>query len=400
MISVAEAEQIVLSHVRDLGTEEVHFQEALGRVLAENILADRDMPAFNRVTMDGVAISYEAFAAGERSFKIAGTQAAGEDPIELSDKNECIEIMTGAATPDSADTVIRYEDLEITDGAARILIDNVKKGQNIHKKGIDKKEGDIVAETNTIITAATISVAAFTGKRMLKVKRRPKIVALTNGDELQDVGDTPPPYKIRRSNSYTIQAALQEQGLDADLLHLPDNEDTIEKEIGRCLEEYDAIIVSGGVSMGKFDLVAKTLEQLNVRKQFHKVQQRPGKPFWFGTHESGATVFAFPGNPVSTFMCFHRYFLPWYKKCMGISSQKLFAVLDDDISFAPRLQYFLQVSLQMNGSGQVIAKPAEGNGSGDLANLVEADAFMELPAELDNFKKGEVYRIWPFKRII
>lgn len=400
MIQVAQAEKIVLEHTRDYGAEEIHFQDALGRILAEDIVADRDMPAFNRATMDGIAIQYEAIEKGMQTFTIKGMQAAGEVPIQLNGKEDCIEIMTGAAVPDSADIVVRYEDISINDGVANLQTNNIKKGQNIHRKGIDKKEGDIVVSSNTIITPAVISAAAFTGKEKLSVKKAPRIVTISNGDELEDIGNTPPPYKIRRSNSYTIQAALQQNKLEADILHLPDDENIIETEIKKCLEQYDVIIVSGGISMGKFDLVGKVLEKLSVQQLFHKVQQRPGKPFWFGVHENGPVVFAFPGNPVSTFMCFYRYFMPWWKKSMGITEHKLFAKLASDIHFAPSLQYFVQVKLEMDETAQLIATPAQGNGSGDLANLTETDAYMELPAELSNFKKGDVFRVWPFKTII
>ncbi len=170
-------------------------------------------------------------------------------------------------------------------------------------------------------------------------------------------------------------------------------------QLKRCIDEYDVIILSGGVSMGKFDYVPPALNKLAVKKLFHKVQQRPGKPFWFGTHKSGKLVFAFPGNPVSTFMCFQRYFLPWLKKCLEIKTNKAYAILNEDFSFKPALQYFLQVKLLINQKGELTATPLEGNGSGDFANLLQTDAFMELPLERNEFKKGEVFRIWAFKNL-
>jgi molybdopterin molybdotransferase len=137
-----------------------------------------------------------------------------------------------------------------------------------------------------------------------------------------------------------------------------------------------------------------------VEKLFHKVQQRPGKPFWFGIHKNGVLVFALPGNPVSTFMCLYRYVLPWLKACMGLSSnQNKYAILGKDFSFAASLQYFLQVKLNINNAGNLIATPVEGNSSGDFANLLDSDAFMELPLEQNNFAKGEVFKIWPFREI-
>ena len=152
--------------------------------------------------------------------------------------------------------------------------------------------------------------------------------------------------------------------------------------------------------MGKFDYVPRVLYDLQVVKLFHKVKQRPGKPFWFGTHAGGALVFAFPGNPVATFMCLHRYFMPWFAASQGITAQHIFAVLADDVRFTPELQYFLQVNLRVSPSGNLLAMPLAGNGSGDFANLTAANAFLELPAGRDFFEKGEVFRVWPFKKIV
>ena len=149
--------------------------------------------------------------------------------------------------------------------------------------------------------------------------------------------------------------------------------------------------------MGKFDYIPQALADLDVVKVFHKVKQRPGKPFWFGKHDDGAVVFAFPGNPVATFMCLHRYFIPWLQQSLGLhDTPKAYAILNDNLEFTPELKYFLQVKLQNDEQGRLLADPVEGNGSGDFANLADTDAFMELPADKTSFKKGEVYRIWPF----
>lgn len=397
MITVAEAEHIILQSVQDYGTEMVHFQSAMGSVLAEDIVADRDMPAGNRSTMDGVAISFDAFENGVRSFKVNAIQAAGNVPVAISGDQECVEIMTGAVLDESVDAVVRYEDLKIEDGVAVLQIDEIRKGQNIHKKGADKKKGEVIVRKASVIDAAIIGAAAFAGKVELKVKRSPRVVLFSNGDELVEVGDNPPPHKIRRSNTYSLQAALGQMGMDADIIHLPDEGKTIEQKLSDSFDNYDVVMLSGGVSMGKYDLVAAALEKIGVKKLFHKVQQRPGKPFWFGEHEKGAKVFAFPGNPVSTFMCFRRYFVPWLRACMGMDQEKQHAVLAEDVRFEPALQYFVQVKLELNDNAQLVATPVEGNGSGDLTNMINADAFMELPMEKNLFYKGDMYRIWPFK---
>jgi len=151
--------------------------------------------------------------------------------------------------------------------------------------------------------------------------------------------------------------------------------------------------------MGKYDYIPQALEKLSVIKLFHKVKQKPGKPFWFGKHTSGALVFAFPGNPVSTFMCLHRYFLPWLKGSLGIPKAALFAMLDRDFIFTPELQYFILVKLCFNDHGQLIATPVEGNGSGDFVQAAEANAFMEFPHNEKYLFKDRLYRIWYFGQI-
>ncbi|GAA4430998.1 molybdopterin molybdotransferase MoeA [Pontibacter saemangeumensis] len=397
MVKVEEAEAIIQAERRDFGTESVAFEQALGRVLAENLKTDRDLPPFNRVAMDGIAIRFAAFEGGTRSFPISATQAAGEPPVDIKAATDCIEIMTGAALPPSTDTVIRYEDFRIENGVATVLTEDISRGQNIHAQGKDKRRHDTVAAAGQVISPALLGMAAAVGASALQVKKLPKVVVISTGDELVDVEETPLPYQIRRSNSYMVQAALQKYQLHAHLLHIPDDAEATKAELALCLQHYEVIILSGGISMGKFDYVPQVLEALSVQKLFYKVQQRPGKPFWFGKHANGALVFALPGNPVSTFMCLHRYFLPWLMASLGLDNPERYGVLNGDVSFQAPLQYFLQVKLGMNGQGQVLATPFEGNGSGDFANLVEADAFLELPLGKSNFTKGEVYRIWPFR---
>ncbi|MDB5156556.1 MAG: molybdopterin molybdenumtransferase MoeA [Mucilaginibacter sp.] len=400
MITVQQAEQIILENAGDYGAEIVLFDEALGRVLAENIKTDRDLPAFNRVTMDGIAISFKAVEQGIKTFTIKATQAAGDTPAEIEGLNECIEIMTGAALPGSVDTVIRYEDLEIKDGKATLLTCEIKKGQNLHLKGADKKQGEIILTPGQLITPAVISLVASVGETELRVKRIPRVVILSSGDELVEVGATPSAYQIRRSNSYMLQAILAQQGLKATVKHIPDDPEIIKQQLGLCLQNFDVILLSGGISMGKFDYIPQALKELQVTQLFHKVQQRPGKPFWFGRHNNGVVVFAFPGNPVASFMCTQRYFIPWLNASLGLSPKKnVYAILNEDFSFQPQLEYYLQVKLNFNEQGQLLATPVEGNGSGDFANLADTDAFMELPLEKIIFKKGEIYKVWIFNQL-
>lgn len=397
LVTVEQAEQIIQSQVQNFGAEQIFYEAALGRVLAENLFADRDLPPFNRSAVDGIAIDHEAFKNGLRSFKIKATQAAGETPLAIPAKDKCIEIMTGAALDDSVDTIIRYEDIDMVDNIATIKNIEIKKGQNIHFRGKDKKQGDIVADADCIITPALMGSAASIGKTTLWVKQLPRIIIITTGDEMVSTEEMPTPYQLRRSNGIVIQSVLEKYRIKADSLHLKDDIERIKNELTRCLNDYDILLISGGVSMGKFDYVPQVLDDLGVKKLFHKVQQRPGKPFWFGAYENQKLIFAFPGNPVSVFMCLHRYFVPWLEKSLGIKSrQQGYAILQKDISFPYPLQYFAQVKLNINHEGQWLAIPVDTNGSGDFSNLIYTDAFMELPVNKSGFKKGDVYKVWRY----
>ena len=400
MITVNEAEHIIMQQVTDYGTQQVPLSSATGYTLAEDIITDRDLPPWHRPTVDGIAISYASYEVGTRTFTIVATLAAGATPIDITAPTECVEIMTGGPLPETTDTVIRYEDISINNGIATINIAEVKKGQNIHRRGKDKLQGDVVATRNTLITPALISIAASAGKGTLTVKKPPRVVIITTGNELVDVHEQPTPFQIRRSNNHTIAAALLPYHITADMLHIPDDPIITREQIAMCLTSCDVILLSGGVSMGKYDYVPQVLAELSVATLFHKVQQRPGKPFWFGKHSNGTLVFAFPGNPVSVFMCLHRYFIPWLQASLSVPSSPKYAVLDKDINFAIPLQYFAQVNVTVNEQGQLSAMPIEGNGSGDFANLLDSNAFIELPLEKDQFIKGEAYRIGPFKPII
>jgi molybdopterin molybdotransferase len=401
MITVEEAERIILENTISLPTEEVAITDAIGRILAEELRADRDFPPFDRVTMDGIAINFEQLSKGVDTFPIESVSRAGSPLVTLQNPANCVEVMTGTMLPANTDTVIRYEDLEIKDGLATVKT-SVEKGQNIHCQGFDRKAGDLIIEKGRKISSAEVGVAATIGKSTIKVNRTLKAIIVSTGDEIVPITQTPERHQIRTSNGYALQALLKQWGVAADNVLLPDNQEFIESEIKRYIQEYDTIILSGGVSAGKFDFVPKALENQGVKKLFHKVEQRPGKPFWFGATSPVATkvataVFALPGNPVSTFMCLNRYFKKWLDASLGIQTQQLFAELAQDFNFKPDLTFFLQVKLQYNLDGKILAKPIEGHGSGDLANLADADAFIELPKEKTSFKKGESYKIYIYR---
>ncbi len=391
MISVQQATQIILDNLQPLVIESIPLTAANGRILQENLTTDRDLPPFDRVTMDGIAIHYANFERGQRSFKIESIGAAGSPQTTLKNPENCIEIMTGAMLPIDADTVIRYEDVEIENGIATIQIDEIRHRQNIHFRGIDRKAGTIVTQPGTRISSAEIGLAASVGKANLQVSKLPKIQIISTGDELIEVDKTPLPHQIRTSNVYTIKAALENWGIAADRLHLLDDKEELRTKLRNSLRDYDVLILSGGVSKGKFDFIPEILEELKVEKLFHRVRQRPGKPFWFG-RTSDTFVFALPGNPVSSFICLNRYFRRWLEHSLhSTPTARPRIPLAAPVHFKPDLSYFVQVKLQYPPEGGITALPIEGNGSGDFANLTNADGFLELERGKDEYGVGEVF---------
>ncbi len=399
MISVAEALEIVTKKARDFGTTTIPLSEGIGRVLREDISADRDMPPYDRVTMDGIAIQFSEYEKGLRTYKIAGVAAAGAAQITLTASGQCLEVMTGAIMPQGLDTVIPYEEIEILDDHATVNDKPLTRQQNIHFKGFDRKAGDVVIKCGKVLSSTEIGVCATVGKSKVEVSRLPKTIIISTGDELVEIDEQPLAHQIRKSNIYRLKTALSYYGAEVDMAHLDDEYDTIIHELRKILNDYELVILSGGVSKGKFDFLPQALEELGVEKHFHRVSQRPGKPFWFGSYQDKATVFAFPGNPVSSFMCMQRYFKTWLNQSIQIAELNApYAVLGADVHFKPNLTYFIEVKLDFTPTGEIIAHPVRGNGSGDLANLVDSDAFIELPIGKDDYYKGEKYPILTYRQ--
>jgi molybdopterin molybdotransferase len=379
-------------------TEKRNLEDCIGAYLAEDLIADRDFPPFDRVTMDGIAIAYETFSMGQRTFNIEATAAAGTAQLTLLDLSNCVEVMTGAIMPIDVDTVIRYEDLTIEDNKATINLDILNHKQNVHFKGIDIAQGTIIVNQGKKLSSAEINIAAAVGKAWLAVKKMPKVVIFSTGDELVPVDQTPKLHQIRRSNVYGIQATLKEWGISSELQHLADDKQEMLFVISRLLEEYDLLIFTGGVSKGKFDYLPDVLEELHVKKHFHKIQQRPGKPFWFGSNANGKKIFALPGNPVSSFVCVYMYLQFWLQKSLGIEPETLYVQLKNDVEFKPDLVYFLEASIESKPNGKLVAEAIKGNGSGDFANLVKTDGFLILPQNKTQFFANEVYPFVYYRR--
>lgn len=401
LISVADADRILAGCTWQPRVQTMPLATAYHYTLAEDLITDTDLPSFDRVTMDGIAVKFDDLQPN-KPLTIVGIQAAGAPPQSLNEPNTCLEIMTGAMLPINADTIIPYEDITINGTQVVINIIPPNKGKNIHCKGIDSKQGTLVASKGTLIDSNIIGVAASIGKHILQVYSPPKVAILSTGNELVSIDTVPQVPQLRRSNDITLQSIVQSLHCACTLVHVQDDPETIKHQLSMLLKEHDFIICTGAVSKGKYDYLPSALEAVGVEPLFHKIKQRPGKPFWLGRHNDHQYVFAFPGNPVSAFLCCMRYFMPWLQRQLGIktATPPIWAKLTQDIQFAPTLTYFMQVQVSVHEDATIQATPVQGNGSGDYINLLQANAFMELPDDKSTFLKGEVYRIWPYKQII
>ena len=398
MISYREAYRIVLEHIMYCDIESVRLSESNGCILAEDIYADRDFPPFDRVTKDGIAIQYKTYENGIREFNVQEIAAAGESQKELKDPSSCIEVMTGAILPKNTDTVIMYEHLNIKNGTAKVEI-VPEKGQDIHAQGSDKEKGALLLHKNQKINAAEVGVLASVGKATVRVKKLPKIGVISTGDELVAVEKTPAAHQIRKSNSFTLESVLKVEMIDSKKLHFNDLEKELTTGVEHALNEFDVLLLSGGVSKGKFDFLPKVMEDLGVTKLFHRVKQRPGKPFWFGNHrEKKCTIFAFPGNPASTFANYHIYFLPWLSKSLGKSIPNHRVVLNEAFENKTDLTRFVRAQVKLE-DGMIKATLVNANGSGDLTSLSTSNGFIRIEPST-NYEVGEVLPFYPTKRIV
>ncbi len=396
MIEVAEADHIIAVALPTYPPESRPLTSAYGAILRQAIHADRPQPPFDRATMDGIAINCSEWEKDRRAFSIAGVQRAGESAKRLDDARKCFEVMTGAVMPQGADCVVKVEDIEVADGVA-VIQDGLSlaSGNFIHKVGTDAKVGDVVLEPGVRLTPPRIAIAAAFGAHEISVAKPPSVAIISTGDELVEAHETPELHQIRLSNVYAIEAGLRMRGFtDVERHHLPDDRDRIQSAIAELLERVDMLLLTGGVSMGKFDYVPETLRALDVEQRFHKVAQRPGKPLWFGIAPGGKPVFGLPGNPVSAIVCFRRYVLHHVERAMGLSPNPNLASLAEPVTFAPNMTYFMPVSLTFDESGRQIAKPLRTNTSGDFGTLGHSDAIIELSRDISEFEAGYVAPVY------
>jgi len=392
LITPRLAEEAISSRLLCLPIESLPLSQCVGGVLRENVYAERDQPPFDRVTMDGIAIDSEALRSGVRRFRLQGTQAAGAPPLKLAGCEQAIEVMTGAILPFATDCVIPSEQYEVDDGRAalRASVTPVAPWHNVHRRGSDSRQGALLLSAGTLLRAPEVAVAASAGMARVRVSSQPAIMVISTGNELIEPGEPIADYQVRRSNSYAVAASLRRRGfVRVGDDHIPDDESLLRERLRLHLTTHEVVILSGGVSMGRFDLVPKVLESIGVHAVFHHIAQRPGKPMWFGIGPQGQAVFGLPGNPVSTLVCLVRYVVPAIGEAMGTRRTEPERVaLAAPVTFTPPLAYFLPVGLEHDEWGRPWAIPRPTNGSGDFLSLAGTDGFVELPPGPNTYARG------------
>ncbi len=397
MLTPAEADELIGRHLTCLPVESLPLAQCAGAVLRESIHAERDQPPFDRVAMDGIALESGQVARGIRRLRIEGTQAAGDAPLTLASRDGCIEVMTGTPLPGGCDCVVPIEQLAVKDGEAQLQEPlQVQPWQNVHRRGTDTRRGTLLLSAGTRLGPAEIAIAASAGMARVRVSSQPMLAVISTGNELIEPGEPIEAHQVRRSNAYAIAAALRLHGFQrvADD-HIADDEAELTRRLKFHLETHDVLVLSGGVSMGKLDLVPGVLEGLGVRCVFHKVAQRPGKPLWFGIAGTGAAVLALPGNPVSTAVCVSRYVLPALAASQGRTAPVPERVpLAEPFTVNSALSFFLPIVLETDDSGRCWARPKPTNGSGDFTALAGTDGFVELPPGPKTYPRGSVARLF------
>ncbi|MGH8244305.1 MAG: molybdopterin molybdotransferase MoeA [Steroidobacteraceae bacterium] len=381
MFTPAEAAAAIAASLEGVEPEQIDLGSCAGRILRAPVFAERDAPPFDRVAMDGIAI--DGRDRDRRAFRIAGVQAAGVPAQRLDSPGDCFEAMTGAPLPVGCDTVIPVEQLELSGGRATVRGEyQWTPSQHVHRRGADARRGDALIAAGTRLGAPELAVAASAGLARLAVSRALRIAVISTGDELVEPGQPILDHQVRRSNTYGLAAALTLAGYPPVTdLHLPDRAAVIESALADALRQHDVLVLSGGVSAGRFDHLPAVLATLGVRRVFHGVAQRPGRPMWFGVRPPGAAVFALPGNPVSVLVCLARYVVPALRQLSGAApAPPPTAVLAREFACDAPLAFFLPVALGYDRKGRAMAEPRPTGGSGDFIALVGTDGFVELPA--------------------
>jgi molybdopterin molybdotransferase len=396
MITFKEAQEIIIGLSKSFGTESIALENALGRILTEPIVADRDYPPFNRATMDGYAMQLEDIEKGIVEFKVVENIFAGQVSTIGLNSGQCYKIMTGAAVPESANMVIQRENIIDNGEFIKIHPGNYKPFQQIAKQGEDVKEEECIVSPPVNCTPAVISVLAALGKAAVKIEKLPRVAVFTTGNEIVPVGEPVSSFQIHNSNQYMLCALLQKWGIKPFLCaHIRDDKKELFEMLSKGITG-DIIIISGGVSAGDADYVPEILESLGIKKLFHKVAIKPGKPLWCGQVPGGVMVFALPGNPFSGLVTFTLFVETYLSHCFGLANPESVTLpLNGQHVKKSNLDEFFPVAIR---NFPLSVFPLSFNGSGDIIAALQADGIAHHPAAVDILSTKTPVHVRMFKK--
>ncbi len=387
MISVNEAKTIIQSHTKSLARIRLPLLEAFGYTLAEDIFAIIDIPFYSQSSMDGYAFAFEN---KDSPLEIIGEMPAGTSKQITIKANQATRIFTGGPLPIGADTVVMQEKVTVIDNILFINDPEIQLGDNVRNKGAEVQKDSLAMAKNTYLSVAAIGFLAGIGITEIALFPPPKITIILTGNELQDPGNPLEFGQVYEANSYMLTATLRQAGIkNIAILKSEDNLETLQDTLKKAIDSSDVILLTGGVSVGDYDFVASASELCGVKKHFHKIKQRPGKPLFFGTKEN-KIIFGLPGNPSSALVCFYQYVLPMLEKMMHKSGsiKTIEAKLTDKYPKKIGLTHFLKGNF-LNGE----ATPLNAQQSFRLSSFAQANCLIELEENKGDYHEGEIVKV-------
>jgi len=395
MISVSEAKNIIHENVTALTPMILPLQNAAGLVLAEDVYATLDIPAFPQSSMDGYAISFEGWKI-HKQLKIVGEVAAGSNESFTLSPGNAVRIFTGAAVPPGADTVIMQEKTKVdpsTGSRGGLIIEDetLQQGTAVRPRGSEIKAGELALEKSNVLSPAAIGFLTGIGITQVKVYPNPSISIIITGNELQQPGEPLQHGQVYESNSFTLKAVLKQLQIDnLGILYTTDKAENTTATLKKALEQSDVVLLTGGISVGDYDFVLQATNECRVEKLFYKVKQRPGKPLYFGKKEN-KLVFGLPGNPSSVLTCFYQYLIPALEKLTKrkIGLQKMNVPIKRSFQKNTGLTHFLK--------GYHDGKTAmhlDAQESYRLSSFAKANCLIEIPEEITALNEGELVDVY------
>ncbi len=390
MLSVTEAIEITLEHTRVANTENLALLDAAGCVLAEDIISDLDMPPFDKSSMDGYALRAADCQQVPANLQVVGTIPAGTMPEFEVKAGQAAKIMTGAPMPVGADSVQMIEKTQENGDFGVQILESIAEGKNVAQKGEIMQTGQPVLSEGVRLGSSVVGLLAAVGKTSVEVYRRPSVGILVTGDELVEVDTRPGPGQIRNSNGYALHEQVKAVGARPALLGIAtDDLQDLRRLIGQGLQ-HDVLLISGGVSMGEFDLVEDVLAEYDIQVHYDKVNIKPGKPTVFGNNDR-CLVFGLPGNPVSASTVFEVIVRPALRKMMGfrrLHSYYVDAILDDEFrSKTARDNYHPAYTVFRDG--RFYASPVKSKGSADILAFARSNSYIIASGDRDHFAMGK-----------